>query len=737
MTDKEIDEQTGAETTGHAWDGIEELDTPLPRWWLRTFYATGVWGLICVILIPAVPLVEWTTAGVLGWPTRGEIAAETERVALSNAELTGSLTRVDLAVLEENESLYAFAVSAGSSVFRNNCSQCHGADAAGVVAAGYPNLLDDGWLWGGRIEDVADAVRHGIRSEADPDSRWSRMPAFGAFWTDEEIMQTVRYVRSLSDLPHDPALAAGGAVLSEENRAACHGQDGMGDGEQGAPKLTDAIWLYRGDEAAIEHAIRHSRFGVMAPLGRAPGRGAGLRGLGLRPPARRRDGGRRRRAGRQLPRLRRRDPGQSGRAPVAPVADQGPAHGPTVGGGRRRADRDPERRPRRHRAGAAIGARRPPAGSASTGPPRRPRDVGAPAPPPGAPLTWIKVPGAAARQDGDAPPPGSPSGPLSDQPLLAARGPVFPRRVTGFYRSLKWWVMAATPGVYDLVPWIRRDRGPNLPHQAMHMDLAHRRFYLSWIEIWPHEFQFVAGLLIMAGLGLFLFTSARGRVCSGCACPQTAWTDLFPWVERRIEGDRNARIRLRKRPWDARRRRLRGAKRAAWLAIAVAAGGAWVFHFADTPTLAAQPLRLEAPPVACATIAILTATTFVLGGFLRGQVSISMCPRPRIQGAMVDEGALAVGYREWRGEPRGKCAGPPPRRRRERAPRTGRPIRGRRGQGRRGATHLPHRRGAGRLHRLHRLHGLRERLPDGHRHPRGPADGVHHPRPGASTPATT
>ena len=238
--------------------------------------------------------------------------------------------------------------------------------------------------------------------------------------------------------------------------------------------------------------------------------------------------------------------------------------------------------------------------------------------------------------------------------LYAAREPIFPKRVQGYYRSLKWVVMAVTLGIYYVTPWIRWDRGPNLPDQAVLVDLAHRRFYFFWIEIWPHEFYFVAGLLIMAGLGLFLFTSALGRVWCGYACPQTVWTDLYILVERWIEGDRNARIKLHRANWSVRKFRLRLTKWIAWILIGLATGGAWVFYFADAPTLASEFLNLTAPMVAWVTVAILTATTFVFGGFMREQVCIYMCPWPRIQGAMMDNDTLTVGYREWRGEPRGK-----------------------------------------------------------------------------------
>ena len=241
-----------------------------------------------------------------------------------------------------------------------------------------------------------------------------------------------------------------------------------------------------------------------------------------------------------------------------------------------------------------------------------------------------------------------------DAPLYAPQEPIFPRRVSGTFRRLKWWILAITLGIYYLTPWIRWDRGPSLPDQAVLVDMAHRRFYFFWIEIWPHEFYFVAGLLIMAGLGLFLFTSALGRVWCGYTCPQTVWTDLFILVERWIEGDRNARVRLWKSKWDLKKWRLRLTKWLVWLVIAVATGGAWVFYFADAPTLAVSLFSGTAMPIAYMTIAVLTATTFVFGGFLREQVCIYMCPWPRIQGAMMDDDTLTVAYRDWRGEPRGK-----------------------------------------------------------------------------------
>lgn len=240
------------------------------------------------------------------------------------------------------------------------------------------------------------------------------------------------------------------------------------------------------------------------------------------------------------------------------------------------------------------------------------------------------------------------------QKLYAPREPIFPRRVKGKFRSLKWLIMAFTLGIYYLTPWIRWDRGPELPDQAVLIDLASRRFFFLWIEIWPHEFYFIAGLLIMAGLGLFLFTSALGRVWCGYTCPQTVWTDLFILVERWIEGDRNNRLRLWKQKWTAKKLRLRITKYIVWAMIALATGGAWVFYFTDAPQLLINLINGTAHPVAYSTIAVLTITTMLFGGFAREQVCIYMCPWPRIQAAMVDEDTITIAYRDWRGEPRGK-----------------------------------------------------------------------------------
>lgn len=238
--------------------------------------------------------------------------------------------------------------------------------------------------------------------------------------------------------------------------------------------------------------------------------------------------------------------------------------------------------------------------------------------------------------------------------LYAARVKIHPKRAAGYFRNLKWLVMAVTLGIYYLTPWLRWDRGAYAPDQAVLVDLAHRRFYFFFIEIWPQEFYYVAGLLIMAGIGLFLVTSTIGRAWCGYTCPQTVWTDLFLVVERWIEGDRNARIKLDAALWSFDKVWKRASKNVLWLLIAVATGGAWIFYFADAPTLARQFFMFEAPTVAYATVALLTATTFVLAGYLREQVCTYMCPWPRIQAAMLDEDSLVVTYNDWRGEPRSR-----------------------------------------------------------------------------------
>jgi len=260
--EKRIDELTGESTTGHSYDGIEELNTPLPRWWLWTFYATIVWGIGYTIAFPAWPLLSGATAGILGYSTRGEVAEDIAAHEAANAELAGQLVAMDLAEFDPQSDLHRYAFSRGGSVFRAQCSQCHGAGAAGAV--GYPNLLDNDWLWGGSLEEIAYSVRHGIRNETDPDARWSQMPAFGDLLTEDEIATLASYVLTL---PTSGGETGSGAALYADNCAACHGDAGLGDRFQGAPNLADAIWLYGGSEDAVIESITNARFGVMPAWG--------------------------------------------------------------------------------------------------------------------------------------------------------------------------------------------------------------------------------------------------------------------------------------------------------------------------------------------------------------------------------------------------------------------------------------------------------------------------------------
>ncbi|MCA8894438.1 MAG: cytochrome c oxidase accessory protein CcoG [Parvularculaceae bacterium] len=237
--------------------------------------------------------------------------------------------------------------------------------------------------------------------------------------------------------------------------------------------------------------------------------------------------------------------------------------------------------------------------------------------------------------------------------LYKARVQIYPKLVHGFYRHLKWIVLAITLGVYYLLPWIRWPRGVGEPSQAVLVDFPGRRFYFFFIEIWPDELYYVTGLLIIAALGLFLATSLFGRVWCGYTCPQTVWTDLYIAVERLVEGDRNKRLKLAKDPWTASKISKKVTKHALWLIIAAATGGAWVFYFHDAPTIFPQIFLGEAPLSAYLFIGILTLTTYTFAGSMREQICTYMCPWPRIQAALVDAETLQVTYKTDRGEPRG------------------------------------------------------------------------------------
>ena len=253
-------------TTGHSWDGIEEFNNPLPRWWLWIFYACIVWAIWYSIAYPAWPGVKSATAGYLGFSTRAQVAEDIATAEAKNAAINEKLASVELASIATDPELEGYAKSAGAAVFKTWCAQCHHTNGAGAV--GYPNLQDDDWLWGGTMEDIHLTLLHGIRSETDDDSRYSEMPAFGRdeLLEEEEISQVVNFVMSLTPNvipPQDPSMVEAGAVVFEDNCAACHMEDGSGDRAQGAPNLADAIWLYGGDYAAISETVHNSRFGVM------------------------------------------------------------------------------------------------------------------------------------------------------------------------------------------------------------------------------------------------------------------------------------------------------------------------------------------------------------------------------------------------------------------------------------------------------------------------------------------
>ncbi len=252
------------ETTGHEWDGLKEYNNPLPRWWVWVFYLTIIWGIWYTIAYPAWPGIKNATAGYMGWSTRANVAEAIAEAEAANAGINEKLASVELTAIQTDPELQGYATSAGAAVFRTWCAQCHGAGAAG--AKGYPNLQDDAWLWGGTMEDIHYTVTHGIRNEDDPDARYSEMPAFGEILEGEQIAQVANYVMRLSgQTPQDAAAADAGEEVFLDNCAACHMDDGTGDKFQGAPNLSDAIWLYGGDYDTIVQTVTYSRYGVMPP----------------------------------------------------------------------------------------------------------------------------------------------------------------------------------------------------------------------------------------------------------------------------------------------------------------------------------------------------------------------------------------------------------------------------------------------------------------------------------------
>jgi len=267
MSKKPVTKKSDPETTGHSWDGIEEFNNPMPRWWLWTFYVTIVWAVLYTVAYPAWPLVRGATAGVLGYSTRAQVAADMQAADEANAAIVAELAAADLTAVAPGTPLHSFATNAGAAVFRTNCSQCHGSAANG--AKGYPNLLDDDWLWGGDMESILATVTHGIRNTTDDEAHYSEMPKFGAdgLLDKAQIGQVVQYVLQISGQEHDATGASEGAVVFADNCASCHAEDGTGDRMQGAPNLTDRIWLYGGDVATLTDTVTNARFGVMPAWG--------------------------------------------------------------------------------------------------------------------------------------------------------------------------------------------------------------------------------------------------------------------------------------------------------------------------------------------------------------------------------------------------------------------------------------------------------------------------------------
>ncbi len=267
MSDKRVDEATGVSTVGHEWDGIEELDNPMPRWWLWAFYLCIAWGVVYVILYPAWPLLDRATSGVLGWSSQGQLEQELAADQQRRAPIHAALAKLPLEQIADNPALYEAAVEGGRSAFKVHCVQCHGSGATG--SAGYPNLNDDEWLWGGNISEIHYTITHGIRNPGNKDTRLSQMPAFGrdGIFTADQVGDVVSYVRLISKQQGASTAAQRGRQLFADNCAACHGGDGKGKREFGAPDLTDAIWLYGGERDALTATVTNSRSGVMPAWG--------------------------------------------------------------------------------------------------------------------------------------------------------------------------------------------------------------------------------------------------------------------------------------------------------------------------------------------------------------------------------------------------------------------------------------------------------------------------------------
>ncbi|MFG1416278.1 cytochrome-c oxidase, cbb3-type subunit III [Xanthobacter sp. V0B-10] len=257
-----LDPVTGVTTTGHEWDGIEELNNPLPRWWLWVWYATILWSIAYWIMFPAWPLISSATPGVLGWNSRTAVSTQLEDLRALRAESTAKLADASLQQIEDTPALLTLARAQGRVAFADNCAPCHGQGGGGAV--GFPNLNDDDWLWGGSLDQIYQTISYGIRS-GDDQAHVGSMPAFGrdGILTKPQISAVASYVRTLSGLDKSSPLSEQGKEVFMANCAACHGEDGKGNQELGAPNLTDNIWLYGSDKATIEYAVTNGRGNVM------------------------------------------------------------------------------------------------------------------------------------------------------------------------------------------------------------------------------------------------------------------------------------------------------------------------------------------------------------------------------------------------------------------------------------------------------------------------------------------
>jgi len=260
---REIDPVTGTATTGHEWDGIKELNTPLPRWWLWIFYATIVWSVGYWILYPAWPVVRSHTTGVWNWSSRTAVMEELSALSVQRAPHTSRIAAASPEEIVADPQLLGFARAQGRTAFADNCAPCHGTGGGG--ATGYPNLNDDDWLWGGKLADIEATIRHGIRG-TDEKARMGAMPAFGrdGLLKRPDVVAVAEFTRTLSGLPADAKVdIAQGRKVFAENCAVCHGEGGKGNRELGAPDLTNGIWLYGSDRQAIVDGIWNGRGGVM------------------------------------------------------------------------------------------------------------------------------------------------------------------------------------------------------------------------------------------------------------------------------------------------------------------------------------------------------------------------------------------------------------------------------------------------------------------------------------------